>query len=69
MPPCRPWWHVDAVRVEKLTERISLKVTADLKRRIEERARRDERSVNFLGVKAFELYLAPKAANKPKRTR
>lgn len=49
--------------VEKLTARISLKMTPALKRRVQARARREQRSLNQIGAMAFKLLLKhrPKA--------
>jgi predicted transcriptional regulator len=43
--------------VEKLTERISVKVTPALKRDIDELARRERRSMNQLFTMGMELLL------------
>ena len=44
--------------MDKLTERISLKVTAELKARLLAACKRDSRSVNNLAIVAFNSYLA-----------
>ena len=57
----RPNPNLNPIQVEKLTSRISLKVTPALKRRILARARREERSMNQLGAMAFRLLLKNRA--------
>ena len=39
------------------SERLSLRIDADLKRRLEREARREERSASYLAVKAIEALL------------
>lgn len=49
--------------MEKLTARVSLKLPPDLKLKIEELGRKEQRSVNFLGIQAFLLLLKQHRAN------
>ena len=39
------------------TERLSLRIDADLKKSLEHEARREERSISYLAVKAIEVML------------
>ena len=43
------------------TERLSLRIDAELKKRLEQEARREERSASFLAVKAIESMLRDRA--------
>ena len=44
-----------------MTERLSLRIDANLKRDLEREARREERSVSYLAVKAIEAMLRERA--------
>ena len=43
------------------TERLSLRIDADLKKHLEREARREERSASYLAVKAIEAMLRDRA--------
>ena len=43
------------------TERLSLRIDANLKKNLEQEARRDERSASYLAVKAIEAMLRDRA--------
>ena len=43
------------------TERLSLRIGVDLKKRLEREARREERSISYLAVKAIEAMLRSRA--------
>ena len=43
------------------TERLSLRIDADLKKNLEREARREERSASYLAVKAIEAMLRDRA--------
>ena len=46
------------------TERLSLRIDANLKRNLELEARREERSASYLAVKAIEAMLRERAAKR-----
>ena len=43
------------------TERLSLRIDADLKKNLEREAKREERSISYLAVKAIEAMLRDRA--------
>ena len=58
--PCRT--AADRSRIALLTtERLSLRIDAELKRSLEREARREERSASYLAVKAIEAMLRGRA--------
>lgn len=46
------------------TERLSLRIDADLKKSLEREARREDRSASYLAVKAIEALLRNRAAKR-----